>query len=88
MKLVRIKWLDSYGVGQNWSLVKDVVSSNLICVSVGYLAVDNDHVKVVVPHIALENAAIDHEEQGCGGMSIPTQSILELVELEPVDAIN
>ena len=81
MKLVKITWVDSYGVGQDWKLTSDIKDEQHKCISVGYLAGDGDNVKVIVPHLSPANEAIDSEERGCGDIAIPVSAILSIVEL-------
>ncbi len=78
MKIVKITWVDSYGVGQNWADIDKPKDEHHICVSVGFLAGDGKKVKVLVPHVSLEDGK---EDQGCGDMAIPACSILDIDEL-------
>lgn len=81
MKIVKIEWIDSYGAGSSWQELDDIKDIQHTCISIGYLALDGDKVKVIVPHISPENKEIDSALQGCGDMAIPVKSILKITEL-------
>jgi len=82
MKLVKIEWADSYGVSSSWEEISDIKDIKHVCISVGYLALDGDNIKVIVPHISPSNEEIGSCLQGCGNMSIPVQSIIKITELK------
>lgn len=80
-KLVLIEWQDSFGCSTNWEVIKDepLNAQPMICQSVGWLVQDDKKVKVVVPHLTKsENVDL----QGCGDMTIPTVSVVRIVELK------
>ncbi|MGI9297052.1 MAG: hypothetical protein ACR2QC_04040 [Gammaproteobacteria bacterium] len=81
MKLVYIKWLDSFGCSTNWTEIGDLEPEPLVCESVGWLAYDGDLCKVVVPHLSQKDHA-HTEHQGCGDMTIPTICVQEMMELQ------
>jgi len=80
MRLVLIEWVDSFGCSSNWQeLSKDCQPKPIVCKSVGWLFIDNEDCKVIVPHIA--NVSDDVLQQGCGDMTIPTKSIIRIVDI-------
>ena len=81
MELVRIEWVDSYGAGSAWEPTDNLVDEYHICVSVGYLALDGEKVKIIIPHLSPANEKIGAEEQGCGDMAIPVVSIIKMTSL-------
>jgi hypothetical protein len=81
MKLVKIEWVDSFGVSPDWRLIGEVKDKAHVCISVGYLAIDGANVKVIVPHLSPANKDIGSESQGCGDMAIPVSSIVSMVDL-------
>ena len=85
MKIVKIEWIDSYGCGASWGEFDDMKDITHTCVSIGYLALDGENVKVIVPHHSPENKEIDAREMGCGDMTIPTVSIIKITELKEVE---
>ena len=81
MRLVLIKWLDSFGCSTEWQRLEIKNPKPLICRSVGWLLHDGDDCKVVVPHVTdLVNEETQH--QGCGDMTIPTKAILSIMDLQ------
>ena len=74
MRLVFVEWVDA-SRGDEWERVSDIKDDTLKCRSVGWLAVDDDEKKVILPHIDV------HETQGCGRMTIPTAAILNIADL-------
>ena len=83
-KLVLVEWEDSCGCSSDWGYVDEANQSvaPVLCRSVGWLLVDNNRCKVVVPHLTEE----DHERsrrQGCGDMTIPTSSVRSIKQLRP-----
>lgn len=81
MRLVKIEWVDSFGVGTRWESLDNIIDENHICISVGYLALDGKNIKVIVPHISPANDIIGAVETGCGDMSIPVCSIIKITDL-------
>lgn len=80
MRLVLINWLDSYGCSSDWQPVEGVKAQALRCKSVGWLLQDSEDCKVIIPHLSEANH--DHAaQQGCGDMTIPTRSILNITDL-------
>ena len=81
MRLVLIKWVDSYsGSGAHWRGLQSYTPRNLLCSSVGWLLHDGEECKVVVPHLS-EPAEEGDDRQGCGDMTIPTSTIIDMVDL-------
>jgi len=80
-RLVKVKWVDSYGCTSAWGFIEDKDPIAHHCYSVGWLVAESDAAIVVVPHLSPENKAIDSDEHGCGDMTIPKCSIIEIVDL-------
>jgi len=78
MKLVRIEWLDSVGAGPIWSTVEELDEKRHICISVGFIALQNDEITVIAPHI---NDVSKDDLMFCGEMSIPNKCIISTKEL-------
>ena len=81
MRLVKIEWVDSFGVGSGWESLNNIIDESHICISVGYLAMDGKNIKVIVPHISPANDIIGAVETGCGDMAIPVSSIIKITDL-------
>ena len=82
-RLVLIEWEDSFGVSPSWEGLDDVEEPEAaICYSVGWLIVDGDKRKVVVPHVHEANESIGAVFSGCGDMTIPTSAVRRLVDLK------
>ena len=83
MKLVLIEWVDSHS-GRGWRTMDEVkeAAEPLLCRSVGWLAVDNEDCKVLVPHIAGERNG-EIMLQGSGDMTIPAVAIEKVAVLRP-----
>lgn len=84
MRLVLIEWVDSFGCSSSWEdLNEDYQPKPIICRSVGWLFRDESDCKVIVPHVApLPDGDL---QQGCGDMTIPTQSIRHMIDIvEPI----
>lgn len=80
--LVLIEWVDSFGCASNWGEVKDLHDREPpICRSVGWLLVDGDNIKVVVPHMHESDAEIGATESGTGDMSIPAVAVRKIYRL-------
>lgn len=80
MKLVLIEWVDSFGCSSSWQdLDKNYETKPIICRSVGWLFRDGTDCKVIVPHVA--PMPDDAPPQGCGDMTIPTKSIISIVDV-------
>lgn len=88
MRLVLIEWVDSFGCSSSWEeLSEDCNPKPIICKSVGWLFRDNEDCKVIIPHIG--NVADGCLQQGCGDMTIPTKSIISIVDIvDPVEVLN
>lgn len=82
-RLVAVEWVDSIGCSSRWGEIDDVPPTAHRCVSVGWLARESDEAILLVPHISLENKAIDVPESGCGDMTIPNCSVQRIIDLTP-----
>ena len=80
MRLVLIEWVDSFGCSSDWQeLAESRQPEPMVCKSVGWLFYDGSQCKVIVPHVAdTPNGA---PKQGCGDMTIPTESIRRISDL-------
>lgn len=77
MKLVLIRWFDSYGCSSSWTdIPESLVVAPLVCESVGWLAHDGTDCKVILPH-----RTTGEVRQGCGDFTIPACAIKEIIEL-------
>ena len=76
-----IEWIDSHS-GRGWHAMEELqeAAEPLYCQSVGWLAVDNESCKVIVPHIGGERNG-DVMLQGCGDLTIPTVAIKKITVL-------
>ena len=85
MRLVLIEWVDSFGCSSTWEeLSEDYELKPLLCRSVGWLFRDTEDCKVIIPHIA--DISNDGSQQGCGDMTIPTKSIVSIVDIvDPIE---
>lgn len=77
--LVSIEWKDAMTIKDNWHSLEKEISEPATCMSVGYLVGDNDKVKILYAHIALEDNW--SQESGKGNMIIPTASIVSIKKL-------
>ena len=74
-----VEWEDSHGDGAWHQLDGEIEDRVLVCRSVGWLVLDGDRAKVVVPHLNEQETGVPR--QGCGVMSIPARAVLRIVEL-------
>ena len=81
MRIVKIEWVDSYGVTGDWLPTSEAKDVKHVCVSVGFIVVDGAHSIVLASNLSPKNDKIDAEEMTCGNMAIPTKAILSIVEL-------
>jgi hypothetical protein len=79
-KLVYIEWEDSYGCSSTWEDIENCSPDVMVCRSVGWLIHDDKKCKVIVPHMN-EPFHPNVKRQGCGDMTIPTASVIKVVEL-------
>jgi hypothetical protein len=86
MRLVLIEWLDSHVAVGGWKELDGFAPEAPICRSVGWLARDDDHSKVVIPHVIEQQENVPL--QGCGDMTIPTAAILRMIELKTPDTVG
>jgi len=87
MRLVLVEWLDSYGCSSEWQTLEGSEAKPLVCRSVGWLLHDKPDCKVIVPHVSEWNYA-NAPQQGCGDMTIPTKSILNIFDLSEPSTHN
>lgn len=83
-RLVLIEWEDSHGDGAWQPLdgeIEDRVS--LVCRSVGWLVLDGEQAKVIVPHLNQVEDGVSL--QGCGIMTIPASAVLRVINLREID---
>ena len=83
-RLVLIEWVDSLGVGGQWESLKDRTDDpeEFLCYSAGWLIIDGERNKVIVPHIHDTNENLGAEFSGCGDMTIPTSAVRRIVDLK------
>lgn len=81
MRLVLIEWVDSHVAIGGWKLLEGFSPQAPVCRSVGWLVRDDEHSKVVVPHVIEEQSQGDVPLQGCGDMTIPAAAVVRMVEL-------
>lgn len=79
--LVMVEWTDSYGCSSSWEEIPSQPPPQHHCFSVGWLIHDSDDVIVVVPHITPQHDEIGAEENGCGDMTIPKCSVVNVTKL-------
>ncbi len=79
MRLVLIEWRDACGCSPDWKSLEGYHAKPLLCRSVGWLLHDDEHCKVIVPH--LSESEVTAPAQGCGDMTIPTASIVRMIDL-------
>jgi len=73
-KSIYIEWLDSKGITSAWEYLDEVEPlTPCTCKSIGYLIDDNEKYKTIVQTLS--------DTQLIGRMSIPTCSILKIVEI-------
>lgn len=78
-ELVLIEWVDSHSV-PGWQLLGDDMDDRvLVCRSVGWLVLDGEEAKIVVPHMNQQEPGIP--PQGSGIMTIPASAVRRLVRL-------
>lgn len=86
MRLVLVEWLDSYGCSSEWQRLEGQAPQALHCRSVGWLYHDGEECKVIIPHLS-DSSHAHTDQQGCGDMTIPSPSILRMVDLNiPIPA--
>ena len=82
-RLVLIEWEDSHGDGAWHQLDGEIEDRALVCRSVGWLVLDGERAKVIVPHLSEQDAGVPL--QGSGVMTIPASAVLRIVGLEVPD---
>ena len=85
MKLVKIIWLDSIGITQNWETEEEILNVPSVnkCTSVGYILRDDEATTTIVPHCYFN----PDDSMYCGAMSIPNASIVETVILHEQEVV-
>jgi len=82
--LVLVEWTDDYGCSPRWENMDGELSPRvMMCKSVGWLVHNDKDCKLIVPHLS-EEPGFGLPRQGCGDMTIPTQSILRIIKLKEV----
>ena len=74
--MVFVEWMDA-SRGDDWERLSDIKEDALKCLSVGWLFVDDENKKVILPHIDADKT------QGCGRMTIPTSAIIRISDMDP-----
>ena len=91
MKIEKITWRDSFGVGHAWEKVADM-KRNMIdfqCISIGYVVYEEADWILIVPHWHKEYKIDEHvctSEAGMGDIWIPTGAITDRIALEEIKA--
>jgi hypothetical protein len=74
-----VEWQDSHG-GHGWQEIGARAEDRaLVCRSVGWLALDGEEAKVLVPHLSEQDPGAPL--QGSGIMTIPTRAVLRVTPL-------
>ncbi len=81
MRLVLVKWVDSFGASAHWQSIDGFSREPIICNSVGWLVAETNDCIAVVPHLSEEGRG-QIPQQGCGDMTIPTRSIVSIEDLK------
>lgn len=84
MRLVLIEWEDSHSAGGWQQLGGTLDDRALVCRSVGWLVLDGERAKVVVPHLNEQEPGVPL--QGSGVMTIPSRAVLRIVTLHEAAA--
>lgn len=80
LKFVKIEWLDSRGVNNQWERLEDSEDEKVCtCISVGYVIMEDDSFMKIAPHIADYE---DNDLQHTGSMTITKCSIVRIVNLK------
>lgn len=80
-RLVLVEWEDSHALTRDgWMHLDGSYSEEpRVVYSVGWLHVDTEHVKIIVPHT--NRPAPDVCAQGSGVISIPTRCVVRMADL-------
>jgi hypothetical protein len=86
VRLVLIEWEDSHALGTGgWMHLDGEYSSDpRVILSVGWLLVDGERSKILVPHRNEETP--DAYAQGSGVISIPTRCVVRIADLRECQA--
>ncbi|MEJ7811359.1 MAG: hypothetical protein WKG32_13190 [Gemmatimonadaceae bacterium] len=81
MRLVLVEWEDSHALtASGWMhLDGEYDTAPRVVLSVGWLLVDDERSKIIVPHRNEETP--DTYAQGAGVISIPTRCVVRMVDL-------
>jgi hypothetical protein len=74
-KLVLVEWYDSHGSSGWEDIDGDAPDEPLVCRSVGWLMLDGTKVKVVAPHLTMDDEARRTDRQTFGCLTIPACAI-------------
>jgi len=81
-RLVLIEWCDSIGVSSDWIPIGEPRDcAPLVIQSVGWLVLDGEQIKTIVPHLHPTDEDKGAVESGCGDMTIPVCSIKSITDL-------
>ena len=83
MKLVNVKWVDSFGVTSSWEDIDDIDISEMVVKSVGYVVKESDDCIAIAANITMGDHTVCRP-QACGVMTIPIVTIVEMKEMESV----
>ena len=78
MRLVLVEWEDSHQ-SRGWEELSEIRDEVAVCRSVGWLVHDGERAVVIAPHLSVPTSGII--PQGTGVMTVPTRSVLRLVDL-------
>lgn len=75
-KLVLVEWLDAHA-GRGWQMAETICAAAepLYCRSVGWLVLETEDCKVIVPHLSGEKDGIEFLT-GSGDLTIPAKAIV------------
>ena len=77
---VLVEWEDSYGCSSVWQEIPTRGEPYVLtCQSVGWITAKSKKCIVIVPHLA-QNGDVQIK-QGCGDMTIPTATVLQITRL-------
>lgn len=82
-RLVQIDWLDSAEDKRGWRPFDTEEPPPLLCQSVGWLVIDGEKTKVIVPTRHDGNEEQGVRECGTGGMKIPAGCVVRIADLAP-----
>ena len=81
MRLVLIEWYDAYSDDGEWWEIPTEEPPLLVNRSVGWLAIDGQKNKVLIPHMGDPSQEMNLVPEGTGRMTIPTASVHRIINL-------